>query len=72
MNIKETLRGAMRRIAGVSAVGSSSLMKAEKKRRDTAVAFHLQLVWSAGRHYAEADGLQLTEVFRDSGTAARN
>jgi HK97 family phage portal protein len=33
MNIKETLRGAMRRIAGVSAAGSSSLVKAEKKRR---------------------------------------
>src|SRR5579862_1326737 len=33
MNIKETLRGAMRRIAGVSAADSSALMKAEKKRR---------------------------------------
>ena len=33
MNIKETLRGAMRRIAGVSAASSSSSLKDEKKRR---------------------------------------
>ena len=32
MNIRDTLRGAMRRIAGVSS-SSSSLMKDEKKRR---------------------------------------
>jgi len=33
MNIKEKLRGAMRRIAGVSFATSSSLATAEKKRR---------------------------------------
>jgi HK97 family phage portal protein len=33
MNIKETLRGAMRRIAGVSAASSGSQVKDEKKRR---------------------------------------
>src|SRR5207302_4054361 len=33
MNIKETLRGAVRRIAGVSLASSSSQANAEKKRR---------------------------------------
>ena len=69
MKIKETLRGAMRRIAGVS---SAVFFAGEggEEAADIAVAFHFQLVWAAGRHHAEADGLQPAAVFGDSGAAA--
>ena len=65
MNITETLRGAMRRIAGVSLAAG----KVEGKRRTVALPSIFNLTGRAAERHAQTHADQFAAVFGDAGGA---